>query len=184
MLAFVPVAFSAYRQIKTRLWPVMQALVAHADRDGRCYPSLNTLSGAIGAPRSSVGRWLHELARAGVIARQRSPGGVYRYVIDKAFLPDARHRAGVSQRRDPAVPKARTEENPLKKTDRADARFAKSGVSYGELPDEHAKWQARLRSWRKSRFWLPLWGARPGSPGCMVPPALLMPAQRGKVAVS
>ena len=47
------------------------------------------------------------------------------------------------------------------------------GVSFGELSDDHAKWEARLRSWRKSAFWLPLWGAKPGEAGCIVPPALL-----------
>ena len=52
-------------------------------------------------------------------------------------------------------------------------RFAKSGISFGEIPDERSKWEARLRSWRQSRFWLPLWGARPGEAGCMVPAALL-----------
>jgi len=46
-------------------------------------------------------------------------------------------------------------------------------VSFGELPDDRAKWEARLRSWRKSRFWLPLWGAKPGEPGCLAPADLL-----------
>ena len=46
-------------------------------------------------------------------------------------------------------------------------------MSFGEMPDERAKWQARLRSWRKSRFWLPLWGPKPGEPGCFAPAELL-----------
>ena len=56
---------------------------------------------------------------------------------------------------------------------RARLRFAKPRVSFGELPDDRAKWEARLRSWRKSRFWLPLWGAKPGEPGCLAPADLL-----------
>jgi len=37
-----------------------------------------------------VSRHLAQLADAGVIARQRRPGGVYAYVIDSRFLPAAR----------------------------------------------------------------------------------------------
>jgi len=107
-----------------------------------------------------------------VIARQRRPGGVYAYVIDKAFLPAMR---GLSHRRNQAVPPARTEENQAKKTEGARARFVDRKVSFGEMPDEHAKWQARLRSWRQSRFWLPLWGPRPDQSGCFAPLAVLLP---------
>jgi hypothetical protein len=46
-------------------------------------------------------------------------------------------------------------------------------VSFGEIPDDRAKWEARLRSWRKSEFWLPLWGSKPGEAGCLVPVMLL-----------
>jgi hypothetical protein len=56
---------------------------------------------------------------------------------------------------------------------RTRARFANRGASFGEIPDETAKWEARLRSWRKSGFWLPLWGAKPGEAGCFAPAALL-----------
>ena len=111
------------------------------------------------------------LAEEGVIARQRRPGGVYRYVIVARFLPAAR---GVSHSRDRGVPPTRTEEQVGKKRDaRARDRFARSGVSFGEMPDDRAKWQARLRSWRQSRFWLPLWGPKPTEPGCFAPPALI-----------
>ena len=37
------------------------------------------------------------------------------------------------------------------------------------------EWEARLRSWRRSRFWLPLWGPRPGKDGCFAPPDLCCP---------
>jgi hypothetical protein len=113
------------------------------------------------------------LAQEGVIARQRRPGGVYSYVIAGRFLPAAR---GVSHSREKGGPPARSEEQIGKKTEGARARFAKSGVSFGEMPDERAKWQARLRSWRQSRFWLPLWGPKPTEPGCFVPVTLLATA--------
>jgi hypothetical protein len=41
------------------------------------------------------------------------------------------------------------------------------------MPDERAKWEARLRSWRKSGFWLPSFGPAPTDAGCFAPVALL-----------
>src|SRR3954454_7173009 len=67
--------------------------------------------------------------------------------IAARFLPAAR---GVSHQREKGVPLTRTEEQVGKKTGYARARFAKSGINFDELPDERAKWQARLRSWRQS----------------------------------
>ena len=46
-------------------------------------------------------------------------------------------------------------------------------MSFGEIPDDRAKWEARLRSWRTSRFWLPLWGPKPTEPGCFAPAGVL-----------
>ena len=31
----------------------------------------------------------------------------------------------------------------------------------------------RVRSWRESRFWLPLWGPKPSEPGCFAPVEVL-----------
>src|SRR6185295_5824790 len=110
---------------------------------------VRTLAAATGQPRSTVSRHLAQLAQEGVIARQRRPGGVYAYTIASRFLPANR---GVSHQRDRGVPPAGREEYQGKKTEGARARFAKLGISFGEMPDEHVKWQARLRSWRQSRF--------------------------------
>src|SRR3954451_1272360 len=151
MLAFVPVAFDVYRQLAPRLWPVMQTLVAHADRAGCCWPSVRRIADLTGVPRSTVSRYLTALERDRHVSRTRKPGGSYTYQIAAQWLPSA-----LSHRRRPGVPPARTEEKAGKKTGYAQARFAKSGVSFGEMPDDRAKWDARLRSWRKSRFWLPL----------------------------
>ena len=118
----------------------------------------------------------HNLAKDGIISRQRRPGGVYAYTIAARFLPAAR---GVSHRREKGVPRPRTEEQEGKNTTGAQARFGKSGAgdfsrtsSFGELPDERIKWEARLRSWRKSGFWLPSFGPKPGEIGCFAPAQL------------
>src|SRR5690349_1867763 len=166
MLAFVPVTLDLYRTVRRHLHWTLQNLVAFADRTGRCFPSVRTLAAATGQPRSTVSRHLAQLAKEGVITRQRRPGGVYGYVIEARFLPAQR---GVSHARKRGVPPASREEQAGKKTGYARARFGKSGPSgngsdtfgrsesiRGELPDERSKWEARLRSWRQSRFWLPL----------------------------
>jgi DNA-binding transcriptional MocR family regulator len=170
MLAFVPVTLDLYRTVRRHLHWTLQNLVAFADRAGRCFPSVRILAAATGTPRSTVSRHLAQLVQEGVIARQRRPGGVYSYVIAGRFLPAAR---GVSHSREKGVPPPGTEEQEAKKTGYARARFANRGVSFGEMPDDRAKWQARLRSWRQSRFWLPLWGPKPGEAGCFVPREVL-----------
>jgi DNA-binding transcriptional MocR family regulator len=170
LLSFIPVTLDLYRTVRRHLHWTLQNLVAFADRTGRCFPSVRTLAAATGQPRSTVSRHLAQLAQEGVIARQRRPGGVYAYVIETRFLPAQR---GVSHQRKKGVPPSRTEEQTGKKTGYARARFADRKVSFGELPDDRVKWDARLRSWRKSGFWLPLWGSKPGEAGCFVPVALL-----------
>jgi DNA-binding transcriptional MocR family regulator len=170
LLSFVPVTLDLYRTVRRHLHWTLQNLVSFADRTGRCFPSVRTLAAATGQPRSTVSRHLAQLAAEGVIARQRRPGGTYAYVVAARFLPT---RRGVSHQREKGVPPARTEEQQVKKTGYARARFAKSGISYGENPDERSKWEARLRSWRQSRFWLPLWGPKPGEHGCFAPMPLL-----------
>ena len=152
MLSFVPVTLDLYRTVRRHLHWTLQNLVSFADRTGKCFPSVRTLAAATGQPRSTVSRHLAQLAEAGVIARQRRPGGVYAYVIAGRFLPAAR---GVSHQRERGVPPPGTEEQAGKKTGYARARFAKSGISFGEIQDDRSKWEARLRSWRKSGFWLP-----------------------------
>jgi DNA-binding transcriptional MocR family regulator len=190
MLAFVPVAFDIYRPLKPRLRWAMQCLVSFADYAGRCFPSIRTFARHAGISRSAAQRNLAELVKTGLVARKRRPGGAYVYRINPRFLPKWPKRK-VSQTRDgqivaasagratrliDGVPAQGTEENPDKKNQgwaRRRARFANPGLSYGELPDENAKWRLRLRSWHQSRFWLPLWGPKPTEAGCMAPPALL-----------
>src|SRR5215213_3925617 len=113
MLAFIPVTLDLYRTVRRHLHWTLQNLVAYADRTGKCWPSVRTLAAATGQPRSTVSRHLAQLAEAGVVARQRRPGGVYSYVIEDRFLPAAR---GVSHQREKGVPLAGTEEQSSKKT--------------------------------------------------------------------
>ena len=113
-----------------------------ADRTGRCFPSVRTLAKATGTPRSTVSRHLAQFAEDGVIARQRRPGGVYAYTIARRFLPAAR---GVSHRREKGVPPARTEEHQVRKQGTRERDSPDQEVSFGEIPDDRAKWQARLR---------------------------------------
>src|SRR4051812_10363845 len=83
------------------------------------------------------------------------------------------HRA--PQVLDGLVPAQGTKEKPNKKNQgwaRGRARFAKPRMIETELPDDTAKWEARLRSWRKSHFWLPFWGPKPSEPDCWAPKAL------------
>src|SRR4051812_15554067 len=189
MLAFVPVAFDVYRPLKPRLRWAMQCLVSFADHAGRCFPSIRTFAQHAGISKSSAGRDLAALVDTGLITRKRRPGGVYVYRVDRRFLPkwpkrkvsqdwDGQTGAASSPQSDRsigAVPAQGTKEKPNKKNQgwaRGRARFAKPRMIETELPDDTAKWEARLRSWRKSHFWLPFWGPKPSEPDCWAPKAL------------
>jgi hypothetical protein len=137
----------------------MQALVAHADRAGRCWPGVRRIAEITGVPKSTVARYLTALERAGHISRARKLGGRCTYTIAARFLPAAR----VSQNRDQAVPSARTEEKLTKKN--------------SDFHDDSAQWRARLGAWHSSggRFWNAFWGPKPSEPGCFAPIAVLRP---------
>lgn len=188
MLEYVPVNFSLYRQLKPCLRWTLQCLVAFADRAGKCWPSVRTLAKYADSSRSSVSRHLKSLANAGVISRERRPGGGYTYRIDARFLPAGR---GVSHAAHKAVPPAPKEENPIKKiSDHGLSRKEGSGqqqanrdqshyrsqvkdhlanqINVGQI-DDSSRWEARLRGWQKRRFWSNFWGPRPDQPGCWAP---------------
>jgi len=153
MLTYVPVVFEVYRPLKAHLRWTLQCLVGFADKRGSCFPSVRKLAEVTGTSKSTVSRHLAELAKAGVITRERRAGGVYRYRIDVRFLPATR----VSHARKAAVPLARREEQPTK--NRSD-----SIAFQGDAP-----WKQRIAGWEKSRFWLPQWGPKPGEAGCFAP---------------
>src|SRR3954464_4849133 len=100
MLTYVPVVFDVYRPLKSYLRWTLQCLVAFADTEGRCFPSVRTLAEFADLSKSTVARHLTELAKIGAIKRERRPGGFYRYQIDARFLPATR----VSHAQKAAVP--------------------------------------------------------------------------------
>lgn len=153
MLAYVPVIFDAYRLLRPRLWPVMQTLVAHADRAGRCWPSVRRIADLTGVPRSTVSRYLAALEREGHLSRTRRPGGVYVYQIATRWLP-----AAVSHRNRDTVPADRSKNYPGKK------------IPAGQ---DDLRWEARLRGWQKRRMWMPFWGPKPSEAACWAPAALI-----------
>ncbi len=153
MLAYVPVIFDAYRLLRPRLWPVMQVLVAHADRAGRCWPSVRRIADLTGVPRSTVSRYLAALERAGHLSRTRRPGSVFVYQIAARWLP-----AAVSQRNRSSVPAHPPKNDPAKK------------ILAGQ---DDSRWEARLRGWQRRKMWLPFWGPKPTEPGCFAPAVLI-----------
>jgi DNA-binding transcriptional regulator YhcF (GntR family) len=157
MLTYVPVTFGVYRPLKAHLRWTLQNLVGFADHAGKCFPSLRTLAAVTGIPKSTVGRHLTELVKCGAISRKRRPGGGYIYQIDARFLPASR----VSHARKSAVPQGvRLEE----KTEKKKAGFADSQNFEGGTP-----WKQRIAGWKKSGFWLPVWGPKPNEHGCLAP---------------
>jgi|SRR4051794_13798779 len=170
LFSIVAVPFDAYAALPRaeHRW-LLTCFSRYVDRAGKAFPSLRQLARDARMSLASVSRYMTALERLGVFQRQRRPGGRYVYQLAEAYRPRWPGRVPAEKQ---AVSQAATQEaSPTKQIER---RFAKPGVSYGELPDDRAKWQARLRGWHKSRFWLPLWGARPGETGCMAPPELLV----------
>ena len=129
----------------------------YVDRAGKAFPSLRQLARDARMSLASVSRYMTALEQLEVFHRQRRPGGRYVYQLAEAYRPRWPGRAGrgVSAVRQ-GVSKAETTEQaePRKHREgaRVRARFAKPGISFGEIPDERAKWDARLRSWRNRGF--------------------------------
>lgn len=173
MLSFVPVTLDLYRTVKRHLHWTLQNLVAYADRDGRCFPSVRTLASVTDIPKSTVSRHLAQLAKLGIITRQRRPGGCYAYVIDGRFLPDMRGvshaEPEVSHQSEKPVPPGPTEEKDSKNKEGGARAFSAKPVSHS--PGPHDQWRRRVESWRRSagKFWLAQWGNTPDQPGHLVP---------------
>jgi hypothetical protein len=175
LFSIVAVPFEDYAALPSpaHRW-LMTCLARYADRAGCCWPSMRQLAVDARMSVATVCRRLAELAQRGVFQRERLPGGGrYRYTLAEPYRLRWPERVSPVQNR---VSRAGTPEQarPAKHGERE--RFANRGVSYGELPDERVKWEARLRSWRQSRFWLPLWGPKPGEPGCFAPREVLQAA--------
>jgi len=58
------------------------------------------------------------------------------------------------------------------------SREVKAKASGAPSPEAVAEtpWATRMRNWRDDGFWLPMFGPKPGQPGCFVPPEFLAEA--------
>jgi hypothetical protein len=180
LFAIIAVPFDAFQALprSERRW-LLTCLSRYADRAGACWPSMRQLAADAHMSLSTVCRRLAEMADLQVFQRTRKRVGRYHYVLAEAYRPRWPGRVSAGKHR---VSQAGTpgQVDPAKQTEGAPARqrFGKSQLSYGDLIDDCSKWEARLRSWRQSRFWLPLWGPKPTEPGCFAPPEALHGIQR------
>jgi len=164
MFAIVAVPFDALQHLPPLEFKVMTALLRYADRQGRCWPALRQLAVDVGKSEATVCRAMKRLDAQGCFDERTRPGnGRYRYRIAQRFLPRWPSHAGVQDRLAQA---ARQEALPTKQLD--SWRFAKVGKVEAGLPAP-VDWGPRLRSYRKSGFWLAVWGPRPGEAGCFAP---------------
>lgn len=155
MFQIVAVPFEAHRQLPTpaHRW-VLLCLSRYADKAGVCFPTMRQLAADARLSLSTVQRRLKELAELGVFQRVRRGVGRYVYTLAEAYRPSWKPRvSGVGRR---VSGDDTPEANPHKQPEK-------------EPVHDASKWEPRLRAWRKSRFWLPFWGPKPGQPGCFAP---------------
>ena len=175
MFAIIAVPFDAFQALPRpeHRW-LLTCFSRYVDRAGTAFPSLRQLAADARMSLASVSRRMAALARLEVFQRERKPGGRYRYRPGRS-LPSALARArcrGVSAAETGCFTGREHRTSRAYQARQRGARapqFANRKVSFGEIPDERAKWEARLRCWRQSRFWLPLWGPKPTEPGCFAP---------------
>ncbi len=178
LFAIIAVPFDAFQALPRpeHRW-LLTCFSRYVDRAGAAFPSLRQLARDARMSLASVCRRMAELEQLAVFQRQRKPGGRYHYVLADAYRPrwpgrDLGRVSGLKQ----GVSQGETSQqvDPAKHQEdaRARRRFARKDVSLVELLDERSKWEARLRSWRRSHFWLPLWGPKPTEPGCFAPAEL------------
>lgn len=182
MFATVSIPFSEFQSLPTAQdrW-ALTALVRYANKAGECWPTLRALASDLGVSESTACRWLQRLNTFGVFAeRVRRGNGRYRYRIAERFRPRWPSADRLAGRQSGLAQPARQESKTIKHEEvpRQRGQFANRGLSFSEMPDERAKWDARLRGWQTKRFWLPLWGPKPTEVGCFAPLAALQPPQR------
>ncbi len=166
MFQIIAIPFDAYAALPSpqHRW-LLTCLARYADRDGKCWPSMRQLAQDAGMSLASVCRYLQSMADLSVFQRVRRGVGRYVYTLAETYRPRwpgrADRRVSALQR---GVSGAGTQE----------ARPAKQNRFAEVLSEE--PWQQRIDSWRKSRFWLPMWGPKPTEPGCWAPSPLLTSA--------
>jgi hypothetical protein len=182
LFQIVALPYAALQDLPPLEFKLMAAVLRYANKAGECWPALRQLAADIGKSEATVCRAMRRLAQEfHCFAERTRPGnGRYRYKIAERFLPrwpgkQPPKSSSCSIVQDGLAQPARQEANPPKQAREARerARFAKPRLSYGEIPDERARWEPRLRSWRQSKFWLPLWGPKPDEAGCFAPVSLM-----------
>lgn len=163
--ATVAVPFDAYRDLPTpqHRW-VLLCLARYADREGRCWPSMRQLAVDSRMSLATVCRYLKSMAEIGVFHRTRQGVGRYRYRLAEAYVP---RWPGRVSRAEPGVPRGGTKQATHPK------HYNYKKITEDTCHDESSRWEARLRAWAKSRFWLPFWGPKPTELGCFAPSTLL-----------
>jgi len=166
MLSYTPYIFVLYRTLPRHTRDSAAAMVSFANRAGTCWFSVRTFARVVGVSPATAGRHLAELTKPvyEFASRRRAPDNAgFEYTINARWLA----RGAVSHGRAPGVSRARTKEYAVKNK----GKFAfEKEVG---LPDERAKWPARMRWWRRDGSWPFDAGPKPGEPGCRVPPELL-----------
>jgi DNA-binding MarR family transcriptional regulator len=87
-------------RLKARHWRVLAAFCVHADHEGYCWPSQETISDMTGLSRTTVAKAIKELTEFGYLKRGRKqrrksgrfPGNTYRVIRRKRETKPA-HRA-------------------------------------------------------------------------------------------
>jgi hypothetical protein len=171
LFSIIAIPFDAFQALpcaKSR-W-LLTCLARYTNRAGEAWPTMRQLAVDAAMSLASVSRHLKAMEGLGVFQRERLPGGGrYRYTLAEPYRlrwpsRDDQRVSRVGNRVSEAGKPRQV--RPEKHDERG--RFADKG--FGEvIADDRAKWDARLLSWRKSRFWLPMWGPKPGEAGCFAP---------------
>lgn len=162
MFAIVSYSFDAYADLDPGPYKLLVAMARYSDNAGECYPLYRQLAADIRKSVATVSRWMAALEEAGCFTRRRmAGGGRYLYTLAERYrprLPNVKKRF---------AERATEQVNPAK-------QFKNIAIGEGGAhTDDRDRWPARIRSWRKSRFWLPGWGPKPGEAGCFAPATLL-----------
>lgn len=170
MFQITAVPFDAFNDLPDDCRWIAVALARYADKAGRCWPTMRQIAALIRVSPATVCRRLKKLADLGVFHRKRQGVGRYVYTLAEAYRlrwkpkPEPRENPGVSRVKHGV-------------SQGATARQVEPSKYEGHGNVDEARWPLRLRLWTRSRFWQPMWGPKPGEPGCFAPETLLAARQ-------
>lgn len=161
MFSIVALPYDALKDLPTptHRW-LMTCLMRYADRGGRAFPTERQLAFDARLSPATVCRYLKDLDALGAFERVRQGIGRYVYTLAERFRPrwKPKQNQRVSQTEHRVSQGGTQKANPSKQEERR-----------ARTREIDSEWTPRLRSWQKSRFWLPYWGPKPGEPGCLAP---------------